>query len=186
MTIEAATPAVQYEVRRQAVIAASLTQKFAHRADPITAAQAVAIDAALINLQAALAAAGYVPQGGGNKALVTDFDVLKLFSGPTSGNAFDATVRVQDGAVAFASLAADSVAIKTGATFPVQNSVGGAAVTGTAVVAGNAITGVAIPASARIIAQGSKHGVGTVTGTGTFGTFTVAGGVITGIVLSAS
>lgn len=58
MTIEIATPEAQYEVRRRAVIAADLTQRFANRADSITAAQAVEIDAALVALQTAVSAVG--------------------------------------------------------------------------------------------------------------------------------
>lgn len=59
MTIEAATPDAQYEVRRRSVIAADLTQRFANRADSITAAQAADIDTALTALLAALTAAGF-------------------------------------------------------------------------------------------------------------------------------
>lgn len=58
MTIESATPAAQYEVRHRALIAAAATQRFANRADPITAAQAAEIDAALVALQTAVSAVG--------------------------------------------------------------------------------------------------------------------------------
>lgn len=58
MTIEVATPAQQLEITRRARIAADATQRFAQREDAITAAQAVSIDAALVALSAALAAAG--------------------------------------------------------------------------------------------------------------------------------
>lgn len=58
MTIETATPAVQYEVLRRCLNAAALTQRFANRADPITALQAADIDAALVALQSAVSSAG--------------------------------------------------------------------------------------------------------------------------------
>lgn len=61
MTIETATPEAQYEVRRRSVVAADLTQRFANRADPITAGQAADVDTALTALLAALAAAGFSP-----------------------------------------------------------------------------------------------------------------------------
>lgn len=59
MTIETATPEAQYEVRRRSVIAADATQRFANRADPITAGQAADIDTALTALLTALTAAGF-------------------------------------------------------------------------------------------------------------------------------
>lgn len=61
MTIETATPEAQYEVRHRSLIAAAATQRFANRADPITAGQAADIDTALTALLAALTAAGFGP-----------------------------------------------------------------------------------------------------------------------------
>jgi hypothetical protein len=61
MAIESQTAAVQLEVRRRCAIAATLTQRFAQDASPITAAQAADIDTALVNLQTALVAAGAGP-----------------------------------------------------------------------------------------------------------------------------
>lgn len=59
MTIESATPEAQYEVRHRSLIAAAATQRFANRADPITAGQAADIDTALTALLSALSAAGF-------------------------------------------------------------------------------------------------------------------------------
>lgn len=59
MTIESKSAAVQLELQRRATIAAYATQRFAENAAPITAAQAVDIDAALTALQTSLLAAGF-------------------------------------------------------------------------------------------------------------------------------
>lgn len=184
MTIEAATPAVQYEVRRQAVIAASLTQKFAHRADPITAAQAVAIDAALLNLQAALAAAGYVPQGGGDKAMVTDMDIVKVAWG--SAQNVGGIARVVSGQLAQVIMPSQATVLQMDDNVPVQTTNGGVAAGGKAVITGNVLSGVALQATSRIVTTGNKVDLGTVTGTGKFATVTIVGGVITATALSAS
>ncbi|QQO90814.1 hypothetical protein [Pseudomonas phage Misse] len=61
MAIESATPAVQIELRRRAVIAAAALQTFANSTAVRTAAQAAPIDAALAALQTALVAAGAGP-----------------------------------------------------------------------------------------------------------------------------
>lgn len=59
MTIETKTAAQQLTLQRRAVIAAHQLQRFAENAAPITAAQAVDIDAACAALVTALSDAGF-------------------------------------------------------------------------------------------------------------------------------
>lgn len=97
MTIEVATSAAQYEVRRRSVVAADLTQRFAERADPITALQAVDIDTALTALLAALAAAGF------STAIPSTSTVLasgvKVPVGTVSGTGTFGTPTIVDGVI---------------------------------------------------------------------------------------
>lgn len=61
MAIETQTAAVQLVLRQKCGIASKVMQRFSQDASAITAAQAVAVDAALVALQSALVAAGAGP-----------------------------------------------------------------------------------------------------------------------------
>lgn len=88
MTIETKSAAVQLEVQRRATIAAYATQRFAENAAPITAEQAVDIDAALTALQTSLAAAGF----GGAAMLPTQAVVTSGVALPVAATGTGTTV----------------------------------------------------------------------------------------------
>lgn len=187
MTIEAATPAAQYEVRRRSVIAADLTQRFANRADPITAGQAADIDTALTALLAAITAAGF---GAPVDPLVAQ--VANASTVPVKNSAGTVTktgtATVAGSAVTGVALAATSAIVDNVADVTVKHFNGSVVASSgvLAEVASGGLVSVKMPTGRALITTAVKLPVGAVSGTGTFGTFTVAAGAITGIVLSAS
>lgn len=145
MTIEAATPAQQLEVTRRARIAADATQRFAEREDTITAAQAVAIDAALVALSAALAAAG-ISGLPATSAVVSNGGTVNV---ENSAGALDspATATVAAGTLSGVKLAATKTILTSGTKVNVGTAFTGSGAFLTPTIANGVLTGGVLSAS---------------------------------------
>lgn len=128
---------------------------------------------------------GDVPTPLPTEAIVTNGSSATLLPAtgttPAQGTA---TAAVANSALTGLRLAANRVALTSGATAPVQNSAGAAIGTGTITIATNAVSHVRLPATVAGVSNGAALTV-PVTGTyTTTATIAVANGVITGITLS--
>lgn len=128
--------------------------------------------------------------GGGlpsDQAAVTDGTTITLLpaSGTTPAQGA-ANVAVADNVATFR-LAANRVALTTGATAPVQNSAGAAIATGTITIAANAVTHIRLPATVAGVSNSGTVQVRNSAGADAHtATAVVSAGVLTGVNLAAT
>lgn len=185
MAIESASADAQFLITRRARIAARAVQRFAERSDPLTAAQAVPIDAALNALLTALQAAGV----GANPLVATVSDQSNVTVKNSAGTVSKTGIAsVAASAITGVALPAASAIVDNG-TSPVMQNSAGTAIPGThnRTVTAGAEANVKLAATVGVLVNGVKYALGAAfTGSGAFLTPTIANGVITGGVLSAS
>lgn len=143
MSLVSITNQQRYDIGYRANIAANLTQRFVNNTKTLTAEQAAPIDAALDNLIAALAVAGYttVPDGSVVVGDGDSIDVLNLNGTVTTA----ATVEVDaDLGTAQVRFPATAAGVANGATLTGVEPTGTYTNTITFTVAGGVITGIAL------------------------------------------
>ncbi len=135
--IETKSAAIQLEVQRRATIAAYATQRFAENAAPITAKQAIDIDAALTALQTSLAAAGFGGTSPNEVVVSNNSNITVKNAGGTSTS----TAKVVAGALVETTLPATVALVKSG---PAGVAATGTGTTVTLTVAAGKISAIAL------------------------------------------